>query len=115
MATDLAAQKARIKEQQEKLARRLGVLTAKEKAGERKRDTRRKIVVGGAVLDRMEKDPAFAATIRALLASAVGRPHDREVIADLLPPASSNAAPPAPANDATSHLKAAAQILDSTG
>ena len=34
----------------------------------------------------MEKDRAFARWLRALLAHSVGRAHDRDTIADLLPP-----------------------------
>jgi hypothetical protein len=84
MAKDIAAQLARIKEQEEKLAKRKSALEQKAKTEDRKRDTRRKIVVGGAVLDHMQKDSDFARVICDLLAQSVGRPTDKEVIADLL-------------------------------
>jgi hypothetical protein len=67
-----------------KLKARLNTLEQKEKQDARKRDTRRKIIVGGAVLAALEKDPAWAASIRGLLAASVGRQKDREAIADLL-------------------------------
>ena len=79
---------ARIKQQREALAQRLNTLEQKSKSEARKRDTRRKIIVGGAIIAQMEKDTGFAATVRQILAAAVGRQNDREAIADLL-----NAAP----------------------
>jgi len=76
---------AAIKAKQEQLAARLKPLAARAKLEDRKRDTRRKIIVGGMVLAAMERDEDFAARIAALLGAYVGRPNDREVIADLLP------------------------------
>jgi hypothetical protein len=85
---------AAIKAKQEQLAARLKPLAARAKLEDRKRDTRRKIIVGGTVLAAMERDQAFAAGVAALLARWVERPNDREVIADLLP-GGAGAAPPA--------------------
>jgi hypothetical protein len=76
------AQTARRQDQLD--ARRLTKLATKKEA-DRKRDTRRKIIVGGAILARAELDPGFADKLRALLDLAVTRPVDRGVIADLLP------------------------------
>jgi hypothetical protein len=117
MAIDLAAQKARIKQQQEKLARRLNAVTQKEKTEDRKRETRRKIVVGGAILSQMEKDDALANLVRGILARTVGRPIDQEAIADLLSPSPSNPMTPIAANDGNerSRHSAPAQMLDSAG
>jgi len=80
---------AALKAKKDELAARLNALETKAKSEDRKRATRRKIVVGGAVIVAMEKDEAFAAKVRALLAQQVGRAIDRESIADLLtlPPA----------------------------
>lgn len=66
------------------LAARLDKLRQKESAEERKRDTRRKIIVGGAVLAHAKLDAAFAAALAGILAKAVQRDADREAIADLL-------------------------------
>jgi hypothetical protein len=77
---------ALLKAKQDQLAVRLANLQTKAKSEDRKRETRRKIIVGGAVLNAMEKDQGFALQIRALLAQQVGRSIDREVIADLLAP-----------------------------
>ncbi len=90
---------ARIKQQREALAQRLNALEQKSKSEARKRDTRRKIIVGGAVIAQMEKDQTFAAAVRRILAQSVGRQNDREAIADLLDaaPGVDSAAGPAPA------------------
>ena len=99
---------ARIKQQREALAQRLNALEQKSKSEARKRDTRRKIIVGGAIIAQMEKVADFAATSFAhILDASVGRQNDREAIADLLgaaPGVASAAAPeksgvaPAPAH-----------------
>ncbi|WP_156964695.1 hypothetical protein [Methylocapsa aurea] len=86
MPKDYADRIAKLKEKKEKLGERLGALEQKAKAETRKRDTRRKIIVGGAVLAQMGKDSVLASMVRKLLAASVGRPMDREAIADLLPP-----------------------------
>ncbi len=79
---------ARIKQQREALAQRLNTLEQKAASEARKRDTRRKIIVGGAIIAQMEKDAAFANAVRKILAQSVGRQNDREAIADLLNAAS---------------------------
>jgi hypothetical protein len=80
---------AELKQRKHKLTARLNTLESKAKKEDRKRDTRRKIIVGGAVLAHMEKDHAFANWLRSLLACSVGRINDRQTISDLLPPAPS--------------------------
>jgi hypothetical protein len=57
---------------------------AREKTQRRKRDTRRKIIVGGALLAHAELHPAFRVALRDALRSAVTRDIDRNVIAELL-------------------------------
>ena len=86
MAKDISGRIAQLKQKQEQLARRLNALEQKEKSQTRKLDTRRKIIVGGAVLSEMNKDPEFASVLRALLLRYVARPNDREAVADLLAP-----------------------------
>lgn len=85
MAKTVADRIAALKAKQEKLAHRLVKLEASQKSKARKHDTRRKIIIGGAVLVQMERDAAFAASIRSLLGVSVGRIRDRQTIADLLP------------------------------
>ncbi len=91
MRKPVADRIADLKVQKDKLAARLAQLEATAKAADRKRDTRRKIIVGGAVLAALENDELLAARIRAVLAQAVERPADQDAIADLLSPS-----PPAP-------------------
>ena len=88
---------AKIKEKKQILDARLNALEQKAKSESRKRETRQKIIVGGAVIAHMEKNPSFAAAIRALLAASVGRPNDKEAIAELLAAAPAEVKPPVPA------------------
>ena len=64
-------------------ARRLALLAVK-KDSDRKLDTRRKIIVGAAMLAHAEQHPVFADQLAVLLNLAVTREIDRGVIADLL-------------------------------
>ena len=86
MPKDYADRISKLKQQREKIEKRLNTLEQKTKNEDRKKDTRRKIIVGGAVVAEMHKDPEFAAVVRALLLRYVGRPNDRQAIADLLSP-----------------------------
>ena len=87
MAKNVDERIARIKQQREALAQRLNALEQKAASEARKRDTRRKIIVGGAVLAYMEKDHTFAKWLSDLLERSVGRINDRDTISDLLTPA----------------------------
>lgn len=84
MAKDYNERIAKLKADREKLDARLNKLSQQAKDEDRKRDTRRKIVVGGAILAYMEKDESFARAVRSILGAYVGRPKDKEVIEDLL-------------------------------
>ncbi len=86
MASDISGRIAQLKQKQEQLAKRLNALEQKEKSQTRKLDTRRKIIVGGAVLAEMHKDPEFASLVRAVLLRYVARPNDRQAVAELLSP-----------------------------
>jgi len=92
---------AALKQKQEAIAKQMAALQQKEKAEGRKRDTRRKIIVGGIVLAYMEKDPAFADVVHGLIRQNVARPHDVAAVADLLPAdvVAKLAAPPEPASN----------------
>jgi hypothetical protein len=56
----------------------------RKEAEERKRDARRKIIVGAAALAHAEVDPGFRAALRVALRAAVTRDIDKAVIPDLL-------------------------------
>ena len=86
MAKPISDQIAAIKAKKEQLSARLNTLAAKAKQEDRKRDTRRKIVVGAAVLAAMEKDEDLKFQVVKLLRRFVERDHDRSVVADILGP-----------------------------
>ena len=75
---------ARLQERKAALERQIAAAERQAKASARKWDTRRKIILGGAVLAAIETDPAVRQRVRALLAERVTRPNDRATIADLL-------------------------------
>lgn len=75
---------AELAERKKQIEAKLASLAARERQDARKRDTRRKVVVGAAVLAHAELDEQFAAALRDALAKAVLRPADREAVADLL-------------------------------
>lgn len=72
-----------LKKKQDQLKAKIAAIEAREKIAERKKDARRKIIVGGAVLAHAALDPAFAAELRRVLKAAVTRESDRETIGDL--------------------------------
>ena len=83
-----AEQIAALKEAEEQKRQRRLALEAQEKQAARKLDTRRKIVTGAAVLAHASLDASFAAALRDVLDQAVIKLPDRELLADLLRPAS---------------------------
>lgn len=99
MAKDYDEQLAKLKAKREQLDARMSKLAQQAKDENRKRDARRKIIVGGAILAYMEKDESFARAVRSILGAYVGRPKDKEVIEDLLNELT-KPAPAAPAPDA---------------
>ena len=72
--------------QQRKVALERQIAKAEQDAREiqRKQDTRRKIVVGGAVLAALADSPGLAAMVKTVLAQRVTRAHDRAAVSDLL-------------------------------
>ncbi len=84
MPKPLADRIAELQAKKEKLAGRLSRLQSSAKSEARKRETRRKIVIGAAVLAQIEHDKGFALLLRDALNKSVSRDQDREIIADLL-------------------------------
>ncbi len=68
---------AETKDKSLKLKNQLKRVEQREKAQNRKRDTRRKILAGSLVLERVEKDEAFAAKFRDDLDEFLTRDIDR--------------------------------------
>ena len=91
---------AKLTNRQRQLEAQRLMLLASKKTADRKLDTRRKIIVGAAVLTHAELNPHFSAMLRDILSVAVQRDIDRRVIADLLdhPPPDDLATSQSPAN-----------------
>jgi regulator of protease activity HflC (stomatin/prohibitin superfamily) len=70
---------AEAKAKSEKLKNQIKRLEQRDKAKERKVDTRRKILAGSMVLERMQKDPAFAEKFKNDLDRFLTRDIDREL------------------------------------
>lgn len=100
MPKDYGEQIEKLKAQRQKIERRLNTLEQKAIDKGHKRDVRRKIIVGGAVLAEMQIDAGFANLVQGLFARHVGRPNDREAIADLLQADSQSAVSPDGLSDA---------------
>jgi hypothetical protein len=84
-----------IKQKQQLEARRLTLIASKKSADE-KLDTRRKIIVGTAVLAHAGLNPSFSTVLRDILSTAVQRDIDRRAIADLLDPSQTSNPVPSP-------------------
>lgn len=74
---ELREREARLRCQQERLKARLGV-------EERKRDTRRRILLGSLVLAKLESEPALRAIVARELPGFLTRPSDRELFAGVV-------------------------------
>lgn len=77
--------KARLQAEQAKA--RLQALEARLSDSERKRDTRRKIILGGLLLDAASKDDRYAKVVAALM-GRIDRDSDRRVFDGWNPPGS---------------------------
>ena len=85
--------KARLKAEQAKA--RLQALEARLGEAARKLDTRRKIIMGGLLLDAAEKDERYAKVVAALM-GRIERDHDRKAFEGWTPPMPGDGAPPVP-------------------
>ena len=75
------AERLSLEQQVERTRARLAQLEAQAATAARKRDTVRKIVVGGTILAAMEDDADLRGRVVALLRERVTRPRDREAVA----------------------------------
>ena len=88
-------EKARLKASQAKA--RLQALEARLSDSDRKLDTRRKIILGGLLIDAASKDERYAKVVSALM-QRIDRDNDRKAFDSWEPPGSTAATPqPAPA------------------
>ena len=90
MARSTAERKAALLEKRKALDAQLRDLAARESAASRKLDTRRKIVLGGAVMAHCGHDADFADAVRKALRSALTNERDKELLADWLKAGASN-------------------------
>lgn len=90
MARSTAERKAALLEKRKALDAQLRDLQARESSSARKLDTRRKIVLGGAVMAHSAHDPAFADAVTKALRSALTNERDKELLADWLKATASN-------------------------
>lgn len=74
--TETALEKAKRKFEQAKAA--LDAVKAREATAERKKDTRRKIVIGGALLELAKADKEVSALVTRLIAG-LSRDHDKKL------------------------------------
>ena len=74
---DTNARIEKLKERRAQLSNRIARLRNVERAKERKRETRRKILVGAAVIAEAKKFPKTERWLRRMLARRLTRPRDR--------------------------------------
>lgn len=79
-APPMSKRREKLEKRKAQIEAQLDDISAREKAQARKDDTRRKIIIGGLVMARMEKDADFKATIDALIERGVTRAVDRQVL-----------------------------------
>ena len=75
---------SRLQQRKAEIERQIAAAESEAKAAARKRDTRRKIIIGGAVLAALADSPGLAAMVKTVLAQRVTRAADRAAVADLL-------------------------------
>lgn len=73
-----------LKQQEAALKAKIARIETKTKDQERKRDTRRKIIIGSAVMAHAKIDKPFADRLGQILQVAVLRDTDKELIKDFL-------------------------------
>lgn len=97
--TETALEKAQRKFQQAKAA--LDAIKARESAAERKKDTRRKIVLGGALLELSKTDREASALVTRLIAG-LSRDHDKKLFEKSMTASVRKEAESVPVKDAAS-------------
>ncbi len=77
----VSARRAFLLRRKERIENQLAAMDARVRISRRKRDTRRKIIVGAAVLAHARLDPVFADHLSDVLNRAIVRPRDRLLVA----------------------------------
>lgn len=89
----------RLQQRRDQLNAQLAALEARSRQAEKKREDRRKILLGALVLADLPERPELRTYLAERLPGFLTRPEDRKLFADLLPP-NSRATPSASAGDA---------------
>lgn len=84
MAETAASRLEKLKQRKAKLEAEIAKAEATEKKAARANDTRRKILIGAAMLAEMEAEPSFRDGVRRILDRRLTQDRDRELLADLL-------------------------------
>lgn len=87
---------ARARQRADQAKARLHALEARASQAERKLDTRRKIILGGLLLDAASKDDRYAKVVSALM-GRIERDNDRKAFDGWEAPGATNSPSPAPA------------------
>ena len=93
LPTSERIEKAKLAVQQAKA--RLQAIENRQSEADRKLDTRRKIIMGGLLLDAATKDERYAKVVAALMAR-IDRDNDRKAFEGWIPPAPPAAPGPVP-------------------
>ncbi len=86
MADPKPSKLERLKERQKQLAAQIAAAESRERSEERKVDTRRKVLIGGAVLESLRRGEYSQDRLAALLDKALKHERDRALF-DFLPAA----------------------------
>lgn len=70
-----------LKQRKEKIEQALANLEAREKAKQRKEETRLKILIGGAILSKAKANPKIFDIVQEIVTRAVLSERDRELLA----------------------------------
>ena len=79
-----ASRLEKLKQRKAKLDAEIAKAEATEKKAARAKDTRRKILIGAAMLAEIEAEPTFRDGLRRILDRSLTQERDRELLADLL-------------------------------
>ncbi len=70
---------SRLEQKRQQIDQQILAIKARQKQQQRKDDTRRKILIGGAVLKEAQADPEFQQALQAILDKHITRDHDRKL------------------------------------
>jgi len=81
--TDSNPRLQKLLQQQEKIAKQIAIAKSREKENERKKDTRRKILIGATLMTEAETDTALYDKIKHLLDRYLRKELDRSLFPDI--------------------------------